>query len=41
MLDNKWHYTDKNDYPEVFGKYEDEHYPQIPCLVEDIGYFGI
>ena len=30
MLDNKWHYTDKNDYPEVFGKYEDEHYPQIP-----------
>lgn len=41
MLDNKWHYADKNDYPEVFGQYENEHYPQIPCLVEDIGFFGI
>ena len=29
-----WHYTKDNDYPVVFGKYENEQYPQIPCLVE-------
>ena len=41
MLDNKWHYTENNDYPEVFGQYEKQHYPQIPCLAEDIGFFDI
>ena len=41
MLDNKWHYTEEGEYPEVFGQYEKDSYPQIPCLVEDIGFFGI
>jgi hypothetical protein len=41
MLDNKWHYTEEEEYPEVFGQYEKDSYPQIPCLVEDIGFFGI
>ena len=41
MLDNKWHYTEDGEYPEVFGQYEDDTYPEIPCLVEDIGFFGI
>ena len=41
MLDNKWQYTNNGEYPEVFGQYEDDNYPQIPCLVEDLGFFGI
>ena len=31
-----WHYTKDNDYPVVFGKYENQAYPQIPCLVDII-----
>ena len=34
-------YTNNGEYPEVFGQYEDDNYPQIPCLVEDLGFFGI
>ena len=30
----KWHYTEKGDYPKVFGDYKHQRYPQIPCLVE-------
>ena len=37
-MDNKWHYTENDDYPVVFGKYEEYAYPQIPCLVD---YFGV
>lgn len=40
-MDNKWHYTDNGEYPVVFGQYEKEDYPEIPCLVEDLGFFGI
>ena len=40
-MDNKWHYTDNGEYPVVFGQYKNEDYPEIPCLVEDIGFFGI
>ena len=29
-----WYFTDKDGYPKVFGKYENKHYPQIPCLVQ-------
>ena len=36
-----WHYTKDNDYPVVFGKYENEQYPQIPCLVERNGWYGV
>ena len=38
-MDNKWHYTENDDYPVVFGKYEEHVYPQIPCLVD--GLFGV
>lgn len=38
-MDNKWHYTENDDYPVVFGKYEEHVYPQIPCLVD--GPFGV
>ena len=38
-MDNKWHYTENDDYPVVFGKYEEYAYPQIPCLVD--GPFGV
>ena len=40
-MDNKWHYTINNEYPEVFGEYKNQHYPQIPCLVEGINFYGI
>ena len=30
----QWNYTEQGAYPEVYGKYEHTHYPQIPCLVE-------
>ena len=40
-MDNKWHYTENNEYPVVFGKYKNQHYQQIPCLVEYVGFFGI
>lgn len=41
MIDNKWHYTENDDYPQVYGQYEKQHYPQIPCLAEDIGFVDI
>lgn len=40
-MDNKWHYTENNEYPVVFGKYKNQRYQQIPCLVEYVGFFGI
>ena len=40
-MDNKWHYTENNEYPVVFGKYKNQHYQQIPCLVEYVRFFGI
>ena len=40
-MDNKWHYTENNEYPVVFGKYKNQHYQQIPCLVEYVEFFGI
>lgn len=40
-MDNKWHYTENNEYPVVFGKYKNQQYQQIPCLVEYVGFFGI
>ena len=40
-MDNKCHYTENNEYPIVFGKYKNQHYQQIPCLVEYVGFFGI
>ena len=41
MLDNKWHYTKNDDYPQIFGRYENQNYPQIPCLVEDLWGYGV
>lgn len=38
-MGNKWHYTENDDYPVVFGKYEKHVYPQIPWLVD--GPFGV
>ena len=40
-MDNKWHYTENNEYPVVFGKYKNQHYQQITCLVEYVGFFVI
>ena len=43
-LKKNWHYTKDNDYPVVFGKYENHAYPQIPCLVElrtPCGWYGV
>ena len=40
-MDKKWHYTEKGEYPEVFGEYKEESYPQIPCLVELRGGYGV
>ena len=40
-MDKKWHYTEKGEYPEVFGEYKEENYPQIPCLVELRGGYGV
>ena len=34
-MDKKWHYTEKGEYPQIFGDYENENYPQIPCLVQE------
>ena len=34
-MDKKWHYTEKGEYPVLFGEYENQHYPQIPCLVQE------
>ena len=28
-----WHNTEAGEYPEVYGSYEHDSYPQIPCLV--------
>ena len=33
-MDKKWHYTEKGEYPVIFGEYEHKVYPQIPCLVQ-------
>lgn len=40
-MDKKWHYTEKGEYPQISGKYENEHYPQIPCLVVWNGGYGV
>ena len=40
-MDNKWHYTENNEYHVVFGKYKTQHDQQIPCLVEYVGFVGI
>ena len=40
-MDKKWHYTKDGDYPVIFGEYEKKHYPQIPCLVELRGGYGV
>lgn len=40
-MDKKWHYTKNGDYPMLFGEYEHQHYPQIPCLVELRGMYGV
>ena len=29
----KWHYIKDKDYPDIFGEYKNQSYPQIPCLV--------
>lgn len=34
-MDKKWHYTEKGEYPVIFGEYENDNYPQIPCLVQE------
>lgn len=34
-MDKKWHYTEKGEYPQIFGEYEKQNYPQIPCLVQE------
>lgn len=31
-INSVWHKT-KDEVPQAHGKYEKEHYPQIPCLV--------
>lgn len=31
-INSVWHKT-KDELPQVHGEYENEHYPQIPCLV--------
>ena len=41
MLDNKLHYTKDNDYPQIFGRYENQNYPQIPCLIDEPGGYGV
>jgi len=33
-ISNIWHFTENNDFPELYGKYESDVYPEIPCLVE-------
>lgn len=38
---NIWHYTKDKDYPKLYGKYEHDHYPQIPCLVHDDCGWGV
>ena len=40
-MDKKWHYTANGEYPQIFGEYEKENYPQIPCLVEWNGGYGV
>lgn len=32
-MEKIWHKTAEGDYPKVFGEYEHQYYPQIPCLV--------
>lgn len=36
-INSVWHET-KNEVPQVYGEYENESYPQIPCLV--LGYLS-
>lgn len=40
-MDKKWHYTEKDEYPEVSGEYLNQNYPQIPCLVVGKGFIGV
>lgn len=36
-INSMWHET-KNEVPQIYGEYENENYPQIPCLV--LGYLS-
>lgn len=36
-----WYNTKTDGYPQIFGKYKDQHYPQIPCLILDRCGYGI
>lgn len=29
-----WHKTSEKEYPQIFGEYLKQDYPQIPCLVK-------
>lgn len=40
-MEIKWHYTKDNDYPQILNKYQNQHYPQIPCLVFYNGFYGV
>lgn len=39
--DAKWHYPKLGEYPIKFGKYTQQNYPQIPCLVLYNGMYGV
>ncbi len=40
-IDAKWHYPKMGEYPIKFGKYSQQNYPQIPCLVLYNGMYGV
>lgn len=40
-IDAKWHYPKMGEYPIKFGKYTQQNYPQIPCLVLYNGMYGV
>ena len=40
-INAKWHYPKMGEYPIKFGKYMQQNYPQIPCLVLYNGKYGV
>ena len=40
-INAKWHYPKMGEYPIKYGKYMQENYPQIPCLILYNGMYGV
>ncbi len=40
-INAKWRYPKMGEYPIKFGKYMQQNYPQIPCLVLYNGMYGV